>query len=227
MVTDTSSPVDVLIVEDHELLAQSLTYALRAEGLAVATSADLAPETLMARVTAARPQLVLLDYDLGEHGTSLPLIAQCRASGSHVVMLTGVSDRSVLASCVEAGAQGVISKSQPLDDLVAAIRRVVTTGALLTADQRQQWLSELREHRSAEQRRREPFDRLTVRERQVLAALVDGHSADHIAQTAVVSLATVRSQIKSILAKLGVNSQLSAVALARQAGWSPEGPGVR
>lgn len=65
----------------------------------------------------------------------------------------------------------------------------------------------------------EPFEQLTSREKYVLARLVDGHHADAIAEEAVVSITTVRSQIRSILTKLEVTSQLEAVALARRAGW--------
>jgi DNA-binding NarL/FixJ family response regulator len=82
----------------------------------------------------------------------------------------------------------------------------------------------------------EPFDRpwpdprlqlftaLTDREEVVLSELLEGHCAEEIAKAAFVSISTIRSQIKSILQKLGVNSQLAAVALARRAGWSLEQP---
>ena len=65
-----------------------------------------------------------------------------------------------------------------------------------------------------------PFDVLTEREKYVLSELMDGHCADEIARRASVSISTVRSQIKAILQKLGVNSQLAVAALARQAGWA-------
>ena len=65
-----------------------------------------------------------------------------------------------------------------------------------------------------------PF--LTEREQVVLAELIEGHCAEDIAKAAFVSISTVRSQIKAILQKLGVNSQLAAVAMARRAGWSLE-----
>ena len=51
---------------------------------------------------------------------------------------------------------------------------------------------------------------------------MEGHCAEDIAKAAFVSISTVRSQIKAILLKLGVNSQLAAVAMARRAGWSLE-----
>jgi len=58
------------------------------------------------------------------------------------------------------------------------------------------------------------FKRLSQREALVLGAMADGLSADEIAETHFVALNTVRSQIRSVLNKLGVRSQLAAVALA-------------
>jgi two-component system, NarL family, nitrate/nitrite response regulator NarL len=58
-----------------------------------------------------------------------------------------------------------------------------------------------------------------VREAEVLRGLIEGRSVDELAQEAFVSIATVRSQVRAILRKLGVTSQLAAVGLARRAGW--------
>jgi DNA-binding NarL/FixJ family response regulator len=65
------------------------------------------------------------------------------------------------------------------------------------------------------------LDLLTVREREVLAHLMRGHTVREIATVGVVSEATVRTQVKSILAKLDVTSQLAAVGLAHRVGWRP------
>lgn len=64
---------------------------------------------------------------------------------------------------------------------------------------------------------------LTPTEAKILRALMQGRSADVIARDHVVSIATVRTQIKQVLGKLGAKSQLSAVALAWHAGWTPGG----
>jgi DNA-binding NarL/FixJ family response regulator len=60
---------------------------------------------------------------------------------------------------------------------------------------------------------------LSVRERAVICKLMSGRCPAEIAREDFVAEATVRTQIKSILAKLEVNSQLGAVAVARAAGW--------
>jgi DNA-binding NarL/FixJ family response regulator len=66
---------------------------------------------------------------------------------------------------------------------------------------------------------RRRLELLTPRERQVLGALIEGHNVRDIARSSVVSEATVRTQVKSILGKLEVSSQLAAVGLAHHVGW--------
>ncbi len=108
------------------------------------------------------------------------------------------------------------------DDLVAAVQRLAHGGSILSDNQRQELLADLRAKRTADRRRLAPFQTLTAWEKAVLAGLVAGESAEAIAARSYVSLSTVRTQIRSILLKLRVKSQLNAVALAREAGWPPE-----
>lgn len=212
----------VLIVEDHELLAQSLVYALRAEGVPTETLQPQSVDQILKVAEDLRPGVVLLDLELGgEIGDSIPLIGPLEELGAQVMMVTGVTDRVRLAECLEAGATGLINKSTPFDQLVEAVREVAELGSLIPADQRHELLGELRRQRAADRERLEPFERLTSREQQVLAGLMEGKSAEKIAEDSFVSLATVRSQIRAVLLKLDVNSQLGAVALARKNSWIP------
>ncbi len=210
----------VLIVEDHGLLADSLLYALRAEGLDADKIAPVTADGILAAARRLSPTVVLLDLDLGgEIGSSVGLIPPLHELGAQVVMVTGITDRTRLAECLEAGATGLIDKATSFDQLVDSVREVADLGTIVPAAQRDMLLTELREQRKADQRRHEPFERLTPREREVLAALMDGKSASVLAEESFVSLATVRSQIRTILMKLNVNSQLTAVAMAKRNGW--------
>lgn len=69
----------------------------------------------------------------------------------------------------------------------------------------------------------EDFETLTPRERDVLTKLMRGVTARQISEQDCVSIATVRSQIHSVISKLGVSTQLAAVVLAFQSGWPPTG----
>lgn len=210
----------ILIVEDHELLAQSLELALRAQGMVAQRVDGVSRSEVLATAAALQPGLVLLDLDLGGQESGIPLIEPLRAGGAAVLMLTGVTDQVRLAECIEAGAVGIVRKQQPLGQLVEAIAKTAGGRPPLARAQRDELLAELRRHRAQERRRLAPFERLTTTEQAVLAALVEGRSAEMIAADRYVTVATVRSQIRSILRQLGVNSQLEAVAAARRAGWS-------
>ena len=184
------------------------------------TIAGPTPEVVVDTVRRLAPVLVLLDLDLGPLlGSGLDLVRLLTEVGGRVVMMTGVVDRARLGACIEAGAVGVVSKTDGFDKLVDAIRRAVAGEELLSPHQRHMLLVELQDGRRADTRRIAPFVALSPREQAVLAGLVAGESAEMIAGLSYVSLATVRSQIQSILSKLGVKSQLAAVALAREASW--------
>ena len=217
--------VHLLIVEDHELLAGTLALALRQEGLDVHTATGPTADAVVDLARTLAPALVLLDLDLGPPlGDGLDLVPDLVATGARVVMVTGVTDRARLGACLEAGASGIVSKAAGFEHLIAAVQHAADGRAVMGDDERQALLAAARARRRAEEERLRPFRALTPREQAVLARLVAGESAETIAARSYVSLATVRSQIRSVLLKLGVNSQLAAVALAHDAGWPATHP---
>ncbi|MDP8927430.1 MAG: response regulator transcription factor [Actinomycetota bacterium] len=111
--------------------------------------------------------------------------------------------------------------SRSYDEAVAALQEASGSGIIASPAQRAEVVTELTRRLAALRAELEPFEQLTPREGRVLGHLMEGHSADEIAAYEFVSLATVRTQIRAILRKLDVNSQLAAVARTRRAGWSP------
>jgi DNA-binding NarL/FixJ family response regulator len=217
---DDPTPMKVLIVEDHELLAGTMAMALRQGGLEVHSAAGPSPAAVVELAQSLAPVLVLLDLDLGSvMGSGLDLIHPLVDTGARVVMVTGVADRARLGACIEAGAVGVVSKAAEFSVLIDTVQRAINGEPLMGPDERQALLSEARNRRRADHDRLAPFDALSPKEQAVLVHLLAGESAEAIAEKSYVSLATVRSHIRAILLKLGVNSQLAAVALARNAGW--------
>ncbi len=210
----------VLIVEDHELLAGTMAMALRQQGLEVHAAAGPSAAAVVDLARKLAPVLVLLDLDLGSTlGSGLDLIRPLIETGARVVMVTGVDDRARLGACIEAGAVGVVSKATEFSVLIDTVQRAIEGAPLMRADERQALLDAARDRRRSDHDRLAPFDALSPKEQAVLVHLLAGESAETIAEKSYVSLATVRSHIRAILLKLGVNSQLAAVALARNAGW--------
>jgi DNA-binding NarL/FixJ family response regulator len=220
---EEAEPSRVLLVEDHELLAQSVGFALSHEGHVVQASRLTSLSDVVREAEAVRPHVVLLDLDLGDTvGDGVALVQPLSALGARVLVVTGSTEQHRLGHCLEEGAAGVMSKRAPLDDLLRAVHATAEGRAPMPEGERLRLLKALREWRASQTERFAPFERLTPRERQVLAGLLEGRSAEVIAKEAVVSETTVRTQIRGVLTKLGVSSQLAAVALARRADWQLE-----
>ena len=119
---------------------------------------------------------------------------------------------------LRAGSSAVVSENEPFDQLFQTITRLMRISPSHSVSPAP--LSSTADPPDARRRgpRIELFARLTEREQVVLSELMEGNCAEDIAKAAFVSISTVRSQIKAILQKLGVNSQLAAVAMARRPG---------
>lgn len=215
----------MLLVEDHPIISESLAVALRLEGHDVdvaGAAATLTIEGVLDQAAARPPDIVILDLQLGAV-LSIPVIRPLTAAGARVVVLTGVTDEAVLGQCLVEGAIGVLSKEAGFDHLRQAVLDAAAGQAVVSERRRVDLLDAAAAAARAEQDRLAPFRTLTKRESVVLAHLVSARSADEIAKVEYVSLTTVRSQIQSVLRKLGVSSQLAAVALANERGWRLDG----
>ncbi|HEX9467358.1 MAG TPA: response regulator transcription factor [Acidimicrobiia bacterium] len=206
----------VLIVEDHSILTQSLALTFRLEGMEPHVAEDLTDAAVIADVRRLHPDLVLLDLYLGGGRDSLSMIPPLRALEIPVLVLTGSADEGLQGAALDAGAAAVLLKGDSLERLCAAIHDVIDGYVTMRPARRDELVALGRRRRRLQDR----VNRLSKREAEVLVALADGHTAEMIAARQFVSLGTVRTHVRSILRKLEVNSQLAAVATARQAGWS-------
>ena len=215
----------IVIVEDHVLFAESLELALMVEGYDVRRvtipDKEQSPGALITAVTRRRPRVVLLDLDLGRFGDGEKLIAPLARAGINVVVVTASVDRARWGEAVRYGARKVLAKSRPLNDILATVRRINQGLQVMSREEREELLKTWASERSGLVELENRLGLLTVREREVLAHLMKGHTVREIASASVVSEATVRTQVKSILAKLDVTSQLAAVGLAHKVGWRP------
>lgn len=218
-------PMRITLIDRHVLLADSVALVLRREGYLVTTLPLGQPHTSLTTVAAAAlhsaGRLVLLEHDLGTIGNGLRLIAPLTAAGGIVVLLTDSVDQAQWGEAVRCGAQEILHKSCSLHQLVHTVGRVREGRPLMNRERRTLLidisLAEQDEVRAIRLR----LDRLTHRETQILAALMNGDVVHEIARMSVVSDATVRSQVKSILCKLELRSQVAAVGAAYRAAWTP------
>lgn len=213
--------VRVVIVDDHAVLAEAMRMSLEVKGFDVAEVRPTEPQVapLVDAVIAAGADVVLLDLQLGPGGDGSRLIPHLVRERQRVVVLTASKDRLRWGACFAAGASGVLHKTAPLQTIVEAVHRAAHGLPVVSAQLRQDLVQLWHTRSSLEDDQRRRLNSLTPRESDVLLQLLHGKRVREVATEAFVSEATVRTQVKSILAKLGVNSQLAAVALARDAGW--------
>lgn len=211
----------VLIVDDHELVGSSVVLALHAGGIDAHSCRVTSTQGILQEADRIGPHgVVLLDLDLGLGSTGvrvdeIALIRGFSARRWRVLVVSAATDRRRVAAAVAAGAVGYVAKWAPLEDLVDTVSVAAAGGAVMSTAERTSWLALHQRESSAAHEVQAKLRRLTSRERQILELLARGERAAAIAETAVVSLTTVRSQIRSILTKLEVNSQLEAAALFR------------
>ncbi len=238
----------VVIVDDHPLLAHGLCSELSRVGFEVLLVTPVTRSETVAEIVALQPDLALIDLDLPVENGGLGLIEDLssyrpvtiestlttdrrqglgsadRPNAIATAVVTGSSDRSLWARSLECGAKVVIAKTEPLDDIISLVRRLVA-GEEVRPHQRVELADEYRRLTTERADKMQGFTDLSKREGAVLSGLMNGLSPRSLAQRDCVSIDTVRSQIKSLLQKLQVNSQLAAVARAYEAGWNPEESG--
>lgn len=216
----TSGALHVAIVDDHRLLADVLALALQDRGIRV-TLPDLGrPDELAGVVLEARPDLVLLDLDLGDAGDGSTLVRPLVEGGLRVLMVTAALDVEQVANALVHGAMGMVRKNGPFQDLVRSVVEAAEGREVMAPRDRLRLLDDARHRREGRADALAPFTRLTVREAEVLRELMQSRTVAEIARGSVVSEATVRSQVQAILTKLGVRSQLEAVVAAQRSGWT-------
>jgi DNA-binding NarL/FixJ family response regulator len=211
----------IVIIDDHEMFSTSLMIALRDRGIEARKVAVERLQDFAARPRGERLGVVVLDLNLGVMPNGRKIkgydwVAPLNASGWPVLAVTGSEYDGDTAAAIAEGAVGVLSMSSALDVLLKAVVQTAQGEPLITEAERRDWEGK---HKVRSERRTqigERLDGLTGREREVLEAIARGQHAADIAKKSVVSLTTVRTQIRSILRKLNVNSQIEAIALLRQ-----------
>jgi DNA-binding NarL/FixJ family response regulator len=216
----------VIIIEDHTLFAESLELALSFEGYDVrrAPIAEAgSPTALLSAAIRMRPRIALLDLDLGRFGDGVRLIRPLVGAGINVVVVTASGDRARWGECLRYGARTVLQKTRPLNEILAVVRRINQGFPVMDRAEREELIQLWHDQQSERDQLQKRLLLLTPREQEVLGHLMQGQTVRDIANLSVVSEATVRTQVKSILAKLEVSSQLAAVGLAHHVNWRPNG----
>ncbi len=201
-------------MDDHTLFRESLSRLLEAESeFRIVGSCATAAEALKI-LALTEVEVVLLDYDLGEHeGTRLLDAAKQRGFSGRILMVTAGMSDAVTLRVLEAGSAGIFLKHSPPTQLIEAIQKVAAGGVWLDSKAVMSLVAGA-SGRSNEQRTSEP---LNDRERSVLRAVFEGLSNKEIGVKLHLSESSVKAVLQRLFQKTGVRtrSQLVRIALER------------
>jgi DNA-binding NarL/FixJ family response regulator len=195
----------VVIAEDSVLLRAGLARLLEDAGFEVVGQASDA-EDLLRKVRAHRPELAVTDIRMPPTQTDEGLRAaqQIRAEMPEIglMVLSQHLDEGYALELLQGSAEGVgyllKDRVADIDAFVDALRRVVARGSVLDPEV----VSQLLGRRRAD----DPLDRLTPREREVLALMAEGRSNHAVARELVVTERAIEKHVTSIFSKLGLTA---------------------
>jgi two-component system response regulator DesR len=203
----TGRTIKVLLAEDQGMMrgALALLLGLEPDIEVVAEVSDGA--SVVPTAVRERPDVALLDIEMpGVDGLTAAADLHRRLPGCKILILTTFGRPGYLRRAMEAGANGFLVKDGPVEELAAAIRRVLAGERVVDPALAAAALSV-------------GPNPLTERERDVLAAAVDGSTVADIAARLHLSESTVRNYLSAAIGKTGSRNRIEAVRVARQQGW--------
>lgn len=209
----TADRTRVLVVDDHEMVAESLVRVLSEDPSIDVVAAVGTKEEAVEAVPRLAVDVAVVDYNLPD-GDGIGLASELRqmAPDVAVLLLTGMANERVLVRAIEAGCAGFVTKDRAVSELVTAIRVVAGGDTWVPESLIAQLLPALQRNR------RGVGGDLTPREIEILRLAAEGLANAVIAERLYLSVNTVRNHIQNAIAKLDAHSKLEAVAIAVREG---------
>ena len=226
-----SSPTSILLVDDQPMLRMGYRMIFDAQpDLSVVGEAENGLEAI-ALTERLEPDVVLMDVRMpGLDGVQATERIVASGSASRIIILTTFDLDEYAYGALRAGASGFLLKDAPPYDMLSAIRAVATGDAVVAPSVTRRLLAQFARHLPAPDQPSGDGDScvesLTPRERELLVEVARGLSNAEIAEQLVLSEATVKTHVGSILGKLGLRDRVQIVVFAYETGLvRPSGEG--
>jgi len=202
--------IRVAVVDDHPIVTDGVVANLRAADEIEVVATGASAEDALALASAQRPDVLILDLELGER-SGLDAIREIKAASpaTRIVIFSAYAGEERVASAFERGADSYVLKGTSSDELVAVVRAVAAGKPLIPGEIAAQLARAVRQPRR---------DRLTEREREILGLLGAGLSNRAIGERLGITERTVKFHVGEILARLGASNRAQAVAIAKARG---------
>ncbi len=215
-----STPVNILLVDDHTLFRKGLTELLEGRDAIRVIAATGDPEEALAIAREQRPDVAIVDLNMPPHG-GLALLRRLREEGwqGTSLVLTVSDAEDDMANALASGARGYLLKDMEPDELVDAVRRALR-GETVVAPAMTLKLIDLLHPKRGAAVREDLLAELTPREREILQHLAQGMTNKAIARALDISHETVKLHVRRVLAKLKLSSRVEAAVFAVEHGVS-------
>jgi len=202
--------IRVVIADDHRIVRDGLCYLLSQEPDVEVTGEAGDGQQAIAIVAATRPDVLLLDlYMPGLDGHAVLAALPGMSHRPAVVVLTSATDDEHLVRAMHAGATSYVLKTASAEHVIAAIRAAADGTASLSPELLTRLTQALRRPPPPD-----PLRPLSPREREVLRLIARGHSNRQIARDLEIGEQTVKTHVRSILTKLGLQDRVQAAIFA-------------
>ncbi|MEM1048164.1 MAG: response regulator transcription factor [Pseudomonadota bacterium] len=208
----------VVVADDHQIVRSGLRSALETPGLVEPNGLAVVEEaadglSAIAAVKRHQPDLLLLDVQM-PHAGGIEVVVEARrwSAGTRIVIFTGVTAAGLIGELVEAGVEGLFSKSSDTGLLYEKLPLVLRGGRFIAPE----FLSLLES--------RPDHETLTDRERQTLNMILAGRANKEIADAFGISVKTVEKHRTSLMQKLKVHSMAQLLAVALKNGLIDRAP---
>ena len=211
------SKIRVFVVDDHTLLRDGISALLDlVPDMEVVGEAGNGREALD-KVRELRPDVVLMDIEMPVmDGLEASRRIHARHPAIKVLILSQYDDAGHVLDAVEAGVQGFVDKAAASAELAAGIRSVYRGDSYLSPTAARQLVGEFQ--RAEHPRSDDPYDQLTIREKDILKLVAQGRTTQQIADILVISRKTVEGHRTNLMAKLGVHDRVELVKYALRKG---------
>jgi two-component system, NarL family, response regulator LiaR len=211
--------IRILLAEDHKVVREGTRRLLESQSdfEVVGEASDGVEAVELAK--KLKPEIIIMDVSMPRlNGIEATKQIKVLYPNMAILVLTGYDDDEYVFALLEAGAAGYLLKESSGEELIYAIRQVMTGEPVLHPKIMKKVLNRLRTP-AEEVLPQTPSEVLSDREMEVLRLAAKGMSNMEIADSLTLSVRTVQTHLRSIFNKLGVGSRSEAIVYGLKKGW--------
>jgi DNA-binding NarL/FixJ family response regulator len=222
-----SSASRIVVADDHPLFRLALRQVLNPQPDLEVIGEAADGQEVVELCRHLRPELVMMDLKMPRvDGLEATRLLKGEFPSTIVLILTAFEEPHDLSEALKAGAAGYVLKGSSPERIIEAVHKVLLGESPLDQEVAMRLLKQLvveeAPHEGVQALEAQLPGSLSAREAEVLQLMVRGYTNQHIAQELLLSTSTVKKNVHSVIAKLGVSDRIQAAVRAVELGVRPE-----